>query len=157
SRGPLRAGPAGMNRAVVGRTTAGLVAYLRGRGTAGPVVIGYDARHGSAEFARDTAEIVAGGGLPALLLPGPLPTRVVAYAVRKYSASAGGMVTASHNPAQDNGYKVYLGGDMADGPAGVGAQIVPPADAEIEAAIGAVDRLRDVPRSSDWTAVGDEP
>lgn len=140
-RGPLRAGPLGMNRAVVGRAAAGLAAYLVGQRLSGPVVIGYDARHGSAQFARDTAEIVAGAGIPALLLPGALPTPVLAYAVRTLDAAAGVMVTASHNPPRDNGYKVYLGS---------GAQIVPPADADIEAAIENVHSLRSVPRSADW-------
>ncbi|HEY2174243.1 MAG TPA: phospho-sugar mutase [Mycobacteriales bacterium] len=155
-RGPMRAGPAGMNRAVVRRTAAGLAAYLRRRSATGPVVIGYDARHGSADFARDSAAVLAGAGLDARLLPRALPTPVLAFAVRALSASAGVMVTASHNPAQDNGYKVYLGGDLADGPAGDGAQIVPPADAEIEAEILAVDGLDGVPLSEDWIALGDE-
>jgi phosphomannomutase len=140
-RGPLRAGPMGMNRAVVGRAAAGLSAYLVAQRISGPVVIGYDARHGSAQFARDTAEIVAGAGISALLLPQALPTPVLAYAVRALRAAAGVMVTASHNPPQDNGYKVYLGS---------GAQIVPPADADIETAIEAVSALRSIPRSSEW-------
>ena len=155
-RGPMRAGPAGMNRAVVRRTAAGLAAYLRGRSASGPVVIGYDARHSSADFARDSAAVLAGAGLDARLLPAALPTPVLAYAVRALGASAGVMVTASHNPAQDNGYKVYLGGDLADGPAGDGAQIVPPTDADIEGEIVAVDRLDSVPLSPDWVRLGDE-
>lgn len=153
-RGPLRAGPAGMNRAVVGRAATGLAAWLTERQAGGPVVIGYDARHGSERFAIDSAELVAGAGFDALLLPGPLPTPVLAFAVRRLSASAGVMVTASHNPPEDNGYKVYLGADMADGPAGDGAQIVPPADEEIEAAIGRVTRLRDQPRADTWHRLG---
>ena len=148
-RGPLRAGPMGMNRAVVGRAAAGLAAYLVAERLSGPVVIGYDARHGSTQFARDTAEILAGAGLSARLLPRPLPTPVLAFAVRALDACAGVMVTASHNPPQDNGYKVYLGGSGA----GRGAQIVPPADARIEAAIAAVDRLADIPRSTGWSFV----
>jgi phosphomannomutase len=151
-RGPLRAGPMGMNRAVVGRAAAGLAHFLTTQGLTGPVVIGYDARHGSATFARDTAEIVAGAGLSAQVLPRALPTPVLAFAVRELDASAGVMVTASHNPPRDNGYKVYLGGAGV----GRGAQIVPPADADIEAAIAAVDRLADVPRSADWSWLGED-
>jgi phosphomannomutase len=136
-RGALGAGPARMNRVVVIRAAAGLVAFLREQGRAGGVVIGYDARHKSDAFARDTAEVVVGAGLPAYVLPRPLPTPVLAYAIRPLGASAGVMVTASHNPPQDNGYKVYLGD---------GTQIVPPADTEIAAHIHAVGALADVPR-----------
>ncbi|WP_106849617.1 phospho-sugar mutase [Blastococcus sp. Marseille-P5729] len=147
-RGPLRAGPNGMNRAVVGRAAAGLARYLDDVGAEGPVVIGYDARHGSREFALDTAQIVAGTGRTALLMPRELPTPVLAYAVGALDAAAGVMVTASHNPPQDNGYKVYLGG-----PLGLNAQIVPPADAEISDRIAAISSLADVPRSDDYRQV----
>jgi phosphomannomutase len=146
-RGPLRAGPNGMNRAVVRRTAAGVAAWLTRAAAGGPVVIGYDARHGSAEFAADSAAVLAGAGLDARLLPGPLPTPVLAHAVQLLGAAAGVMVTASHNPPQDNGYKVYA----ADG-----AQIVPPVDAEIEAATAAIGPLSTIPMSYAYVVLGDE-
>lgn len=152
-RGKLRAGPLGMNRVVVGRTAAGLAGWLVSRSPAGPVVIGYDARRGSARFARDTAEILVGAGLDARLFAAPVPTPMLAFAVRHTGACAGVMVTASHNPADDNGYKVYLGGDLA-GSIGAGAQIVPPVAREIEAAIDDVGRLVDVPREEGWSMLG---
>ena len=108
------------------------------------VVIGYDGRRNSDVFARDSAEIFAGAGLRAILMPRLLPTPVLAFAVRHFGAAAGVMVTASHNPPDDNGYKVYLGGDDD------GSQIVAPADAEIAAHIGRVAEAGDistVPRS----------
>ncbi|WP_436699533.1 phospho-sugar mutase [Nocardioides sp. BYT-33-1] len=140
-RGALGAGPNRMNRIVVLRAAAGLAAYLRDTGTAPgtPVVIGYDARHNSDVFAQDTAEVMAGAGLRPLLLPRPLPTPLLAFAIRELGCAAGVMVTASHNPPQDNGYKVYLGD---------GSQIVPPADSEIAARIAAVGSLESVPRAS---------
>ncbi|GHA14111.1 phosphomannomutase [Streptomyces tauricus] len=142
-RGELGAGPMRMNRAVVIRAAAGLAAYLKAKGqTDGLVVIGYDARHKSIDFARDTAAVMTGAGLRAAVLPRPLPTPVLAYAIRHLGAVAGVEVTASHNPPRDNGYKVYLGD---------GSQIVPPADAEIAAEIAAVTALADVPRpDSGW-------
>ncbi|MGC4995592.1 phospho-sugar mutase [Streptomyces sp. DT195] len=148
-RGELGAGPMRMNRAVVIRAAAGLAAYLKAKGeTGGLVVIGYDARHKSADFARDTAAVITGAGLRAAVLPRPLPTPVLAYAIRHLGAVAGVEVTASHNPPRDNGYKVYLGD---------GSQIVPPADAEIAAEIDAVRALADVPRpESGWEVLGDE-
>ncbi|WP_432020329.1 phospho-sugar mutase [Streptomyces sp. 1222.5] len=142
-RGELGAGPMRMNRGVVIRAAAGLAAYLKkngtphGDGTAGLVVIGYDARHKSADFARDTAAVMTGAGLRAAVLPRPLPTPVLAFAIRHLGAVAGVEVTASHNPPRDNGYKVYLGD---------GSQIVPPADAGIAAEIDAIASLHDVPR-----------
>jgi phosphomannomutase len=154
-RGRLRAGPNGMNLAVVTRAAAGLTGWLAAQGGEGPLVIGYDARHGSRAFAERTAEVATGAGREALLLPGPLPTPVLAYAVRALDAVAGVMVTASHNPPQDNGYKVYLGTGLG-GPAGAGAQIVPPADAGIEAAIRAVASADAVPLGGPGTILGEE-
>ncbi|MFD9095419.1 phospho-sugar mutase [Streptomyces collinus] len=152
-RGELGAGPMRMNRGVVIRAAAGLAAYLKKNGTphggadAGLVVIGYDARHKSADFARDTAAVMTGAGLRAAVLPRPLPTPVLAFAVRHLGAVAGVEVTASHNPPRDNGYKVYLGD---------GSQIVPPADAGIAAEIDAIASLHDVPRpESGWEILDD--
>ncbi|MWA13200.1 phospho-sugar mutase [Streptomyces sp. BA2] len=148
-RGELGAGPMRMNRTVVIRAAAGLAAYLKAEGqTDGLVVIGYDARHKSADFARDTAAVMTGAGLRAAVLPRPLPTPVLAFAIRHLGAVAGVEVTASHNPPRDNGYKVYLGD---------GSQIVPPADAEIAAQIDAVATLHDVPRpESGWETLADD-
>ncbi|MFJ9207295.1 phospho-sugar mutase [Streptomyces sp. NPDC102264] len=148
-RGELGAGPMRMNRAVVIRAAAGLAAYLRAQGHGdGLVVIGYDARYKSADFARDTAAVMTGAGLRAAVLPRPLPTPVLAFAVRHLGAVAGVEVTASHNPPQDNGYKVYLGG---------GSQIVPPADGGIAARIAAVGPLAGVARPDDgWEILGDD-
>lgn len=143
-RGPVRAGPNGMNRAVVRAVAAGLASWLDGKQIAGPVVIGYDARHGSADFADETARVVTGAGRRALLLPRPLPTPVLAHAVRALDAAAGVMVTASHNPPADNGYKVFLGASAA-GETGAGAQITSPVDAEIEAAVDALGPLSRIP------------
>lgn len=148
-RGELGAGPMRMNRSVVIRAAAGLAAYLKDKGrTGGLVVVGYDARHKSADFARDTAAVMTGAGLRAAVLPRPLPTPVLAFAIRHLGAVAGVEVTASHNPPRDNGYKVYLGD---------GSQIVPPADAEIAARIDAVAALHDVPRpDSGWETLADD-
>ena len=130
-RGRIEAGSARMNRVLVSQAAAGLAAYLleKARDVQPSVVIGYDGRKNSRVFAEDTAELMAGAGVRAILLPRLLPTPVLAFAVRHLDTSAGVMVTASHNPPQDNGYKVYLG-DEDDG-----SQIVPPADAEIAAHI----------------------
>ncbi|MEU7949563.1 phospho-sugar mutase [Micromonospora chalcea] len=154
-RGPLRAGPNGMNLAVVTQAAAGLVRWLAAPGGEGPLVIGYDARRGSLAFAERTAQVATGAGRPALLLPRPLPTPVLAFAVRQLGAVAGVMVTASHNPPQDNGYKVYLGAQLG-GELGAGAQIVPPADAGIEAAIRAVGPLAEVPLGPAGQVLGDD-
>ena len=147
-RGALGAGPNRMNRVVVIRAAAGLAAYLLDQGhQGGTVVVGYDARHCSDVFAEDTAAVMVGAGLKAVLLPRPLPTPLLAYAIRALGCVAGVMVTASHNPPQDNGYKVYLGD---------GSQIVPPADAEISARIDAVGPLAGVRRAGGWTRLGEE-
>jgi phosphomannomutase len=147
-RGALGAGPNRMNRAVVIRTAAGLTAYLQETSPEPLVVIGRDARHNSDVFAADTAAVVVAAGGRAMVLPRPLPTPVLAFAIRHLGADAGVMVTASHNPAQDNGYKVYLGD---------GSQIVPPSDAEIAAHIAVVGLVADVPRAdSGWTTLNDD-
>ncbi|MGY1437643.1 phospho-sugar mutase [Streptomyces reniochalinae] len=154
-RGELGAGPMRMNRSVVIRAAAGIAAHLRAhraggtaRGEAPLVVVGYDARYKSADFARDTAAVMVGAGLRAAVLPSPLPTPVLAFAVRHLGAAAGIMVTASHNPPRDNGYKVYLGD---------GLQIVPPADGQIADEIAAVGPLAGVPRAeSGWQVLGAE-
>jgi phosphomannomutase len=147
-RGPLRAGPAGMNAAVVTRAAAGLARYLAENGHAGGgVVIGYDARRRSDEFAHISAAVLSGAGFAVQVLPKALPTPVLSFAVRHLGCAAGVMVTASHNPPDDNGYKVYL----ADG-----AQLVPPADRLIETAIAAVGPAREVPVSDDWLTLGDD-
>ena len=148
-RGPLQPGPRGMNRVVIGQTTAGLAQYLLEHrstesGKTLRVVVGCDARTNSDIFAADTAAIMAGYGLEAIALPEKLPTPVLAFAVRYLNADAGVMVTASHNPPQDNGYKVYLGG------ADEGSQIIPPVDSDIEKLIAGVAhsiRWADIPRS----------
>ncbi|GAA4226339.1 phosphomannomutase [Streptosporangium album] len=146
-RGELGAGPNRMNRVTVMRAAAGLARVL---GPGRHVVIGYDARHKSDVFARDTAAVLTGAGLRASVLPGPLPTPVLAFAVRHLGADAGVTVTASHNPPRDNGYKVY----WSDG-----SQIVPPVDAEISAAIDAVGQVSGLPLGSPgdpaWTALDD--
>jgi len=136
-----------MNRVVVIRAAAGLAAYLK-RNLASPsVVIGYDARHNSEVFARDTAEVMTGAGFQAFTLPRPLPTPLLAFAIRELGCVAGVMVTASHNPPQDNGYKVYLGD---------GSQIVPPADQEIAEQIAAVGSVADIARGDGGEVLGDE-
>jgi phosphomannomutase len=147
-RGPLRAGPAGMNAAVVTRAAAGLARHLTDSGHAGGgVVVGFDARRRSDEFARITAQVLAGAGFAVQVLPKALPTPVLSFAVRHLGCVAGVMVTASHNPPDDNGYKVYLGD---------GAQLVPPADRHIEAAISAVGPAREVQLSDEWLTLGDD-
>ncbi len=150
-RGALGPGPNRMNRVVVTRAAAGLAAYLRDEGPpAGSgrgrlrVVVGYDARHLSDVFARDTAEVMAGAGIETMVLPRALPTPVLAYAVRELGCAAGVMVTASHNPPEDNGYKVFLGD---------GSQIASPADVAVAARIAEVGAHEEVPRSDAWTTL----
>jgi phosphomannomutase len=141
-RGAVAAGPNRMNRATVTAATAALAGWLLARdpgAASAGVVIGCDARHRSDEFAAQAAKVLAGAGLRVHMLPGQEPTPLLAYAVRFLQAAAGVMITASHNPPADNGYKVYSGD---------GAQIVPPADADIEAAIAALGPLSEVPVAS---------
>ncbi|GAA4892110.1 phospho-sugar mutase [Streptomonospora salina] len=148
-RGRLGAGPNRMNRVTVMRAAAGVAQWA---GSGATVVIGYDARHRSADFARDSAAVLAGAGCTALLLPRPLPTPVLAFTVRDLGADAGIMVTASHNPPEDNGYKVYTGGTGED----AGSQIVPPADTDISAAIDAAGPVDTLPLSQEWRVLGEE-
>jgi len=156
-RGAVAAGPNRMNRAVVRAATAAVAGWLlgptaaraaaaarngpgggvpRGAGDAVSVVVGCDARHRSAEFAGEAARVLAGAGIAVHMLPQPGPTPLLAFAVRHLAASAGVMITASHNPAADNGYKLYLSD---------GAQVIPPADAEIEARMASLGPLSQIP------------
>ena len=163
-RGALGAGPNRMNRVLVAQAAAGFAAFLVARaggqgggdghdsGRTPSIVIGYDGRKNSDVFARDTAEIMTAAGVTTTLLPRALPTPVLAFAVRHLDVAAGVMVTASHNPANDNGYKVYLGDLDA------GSQIVGPVDGEIAAEIErvAAGSIADLPRSDDYHTAGDE-
>lgn len=142
-RGPLGPGPAAMNHIVVAKAAAGLAQYVKDTGGS-TIVIGYDARRNSQAFAELTAAIAAGAGLTAEVLPRKLPTPVLAYAIKARGADAGVVVTASHNPPQDNGYKVYLGDGM---------QIVSPADVEIAARIAAQPAFDQIPTSDDWVTL----
>jgi phosphomannomutase len=146
-RAELGWGPLRMNRVVVTQAAAGLARFLIDTGRSRSVVIGYDGRVNSDVFARDSAEVMRGLGLEVTLLPSALPTPVLAFAVRHLDVGAGVMVTASHNPPRDNGYKVYLGQDDD------GSQIVPPVDGEIAAAIDTVaaGSVTDLPRGTDYT------
>lgn len=157
-RGALGPGPRRMNRAVVIQTTAGFAEFLlerarRGETSSPPsIVIGYDGRVNSDVFARDVAEVMAGAGISVTLFPEPVPTPATAFAVRNLDASAGVMVTASHNPPRDNGYKVYLGD------ADQGSQIIPPDDAAIARHIdaAAARSLDSFPLAEDYRVVGPE-
>ena len=136
-RGVVAAGPNRMNRAVVRAATAAVAGWLASEGTASPgVVLGCDARHRSAEFAEEAAGVLAGAGIAVHMLPRPCPTPLLAFAVRQLGMAAGVMITASHNPAADNGYKLYLSD---------GAQVIPPADADIEKRIAGLGPLARVP------------
>jgi phosphomannomutase len=136
-RGVVAAGPNRMNRAVVRAATAAVAGWLAGTSAAGAgVVVGCDARHRSAEFAEEAAGVLAGAGIAAHMLPRPGPTPLLAFAVRHLGVAAGVMITASHNPAADNGYKLYLSD---------GAQVIPPADAEIEKRIADLGPLTQIP------------
>jgi len=153
-RGPVRPGPSGMNRAVVGRTAAAIAMYMKERGLHS-VVIGRDARHGSEDFTTETAEIMSGTGMDVFVLPRPLPTPVLAFATNELKCDVGIMVTASHNPPQDNGYKVYLGG-IVDGVNYRGSQIVSPTDETIASHIAANKMLSSQPRGNKWSIVGED-
>jgi phosphomannomutase len=153
-RGPIRPGPSGMNRAVVGRAAAGIVAYMKERHLTS-VVIGRDARYGSEDYTFETAEIMSGAGMKVYVLPRPLPTPVLAFATNELGCDVGIMVTASHNPPQDNGYKVYLGGTV-DGIEYRGSQIVSPTDVSIAQKIDAITSLKAQPRGKVWTVLGEE-
>src|SRR5947209_5464131 len=141
-RGPVRGGPDAMNLAVVLRATWA-VANVLGHPAGARVVVGGDARRGSAAFATAAAEVLAAQGYSVLLLPLPVPTPVVAFAVRHSGAVAGIQITASHNPPADNGYKVYFGG---------GIQIVSPTDRRIEAAMADAPPADEIARTPVTTA-----
>lgn len=153
-RGPIGPGPSCMNRAVVGRAAAGIAAYMKERGMKS-VVIGRDARHGSEDFTIETAEIMSGAGMNVFILPRPLPTPVLAFATSHLNCDIGIMVTASHNPPQDNGYKVYIG-PTADGINYAASQIINPTDQFIAAEISDVTSLSSQPRDTKWTVLNED-
>jgi len=147
-RGALGAGPNRMNRVTVLQAASGLAQYLVQQGFAGrKVVIGFDARYNSDVFADDTARVMSGAGLEPVIFSHVVPTPVLAFAIRYLDASAGVMVTASHNPPQDNGYKVYLGD---------GRQIVSPVDEQISKLIKTVTDVREIVQGSLGTFVSDD-
>jgi phosphomannomutase len=151
-RGPMGPGPSRMNRAVVSRAAAGIASYMQERGLTS-VVIGRDARYGSEDFTFESAAIFSGAGILVYVLPRPFPTPVLAYAVRDLQVDCGIMVTASHNPPQDNGYKVYLGG-VVDGINYNASQIVSPADEQISTHIA--QKNYELNRGTDWTILKDD-
>jgi len=153
-RGPIGPGPSCMNQAVVGRTAAGIVQYMKARSLTS-VVIGRDARHGSDLFEELSAQIFAGAGFTVSILPRPLPTPVLAFAVNEIGADVGIMVTASHNPGSDNGYKVYLGGTV-DGVNYRGSQIISPADKQISAEIEKIKSLKTIARAQTWKILSED-
>ena len=153
-RGPIGPGPSCMNQAVVGRTAAGIVQYMKARSLTS-VVIGRDARHGSDLFEELSAQIFAGAGFKVSVLPRPLPTPVLAFAVNEIGADVGIMVTASHNPGSDNGYKVYLGGTV-DGVNYRGSQIISPADKQISAEIEKIKSLKTIARAQTWKILSED-
>jgi phosphomannomutase len=153
-RGPIGPGPSCMNQAVVGRTAAGLVKFMQERSLTS-VVIGRDARHGSEIFEKISAEIFSGAGFKVSVLPRPLPTPVLAFAVNELGADVGVMVTASHNPGSDNGYKVYLGG-VVDGVTYRGSQIISPADKQISTHIKSIESLKLVKRDTSWQVLDED-
>jgi phosphomannomutase len=153
-RGPIGAGPSCMNRAVVGRAAAGIASYMAKRGMKS-VVIGRDARYGSEDYTFESAQILSGAGMDVYILPRPLPTPVLAFATSHLKCDVGIMVTASHNPPQDNGYKVYIG-PTADGINYATSQIVNPTDGFIASEIDAVTSLKSLPRGDKWTVLGED-
>lgn len=153
-RGPIGAGPSCMNRAVVGRAAAGIASYMAQRGMKS-VVIGRDARYGSEDYTQESAEILSGAGMDVYILPRPLPTPVLAFATAHLKCDVGIMVTASHNPPQDNGYKVYIG-PTADGINYATSQIINPTDGYIASEIDAVTSLKALPRGNKWTVLGED-
>jgi phosphomannomutase len=153
-RGPVGPGPSRMNRAVVGRTAAGIASYMKARAMT-RVVIGRDARYGSEDFTKESAEIFAGAGFEVFVLPRPLPTPVLAFATAELKCDVGVMVTASHNPPQDNGYKVYIG-PTADGIDYSASQIISPTDGFIAKEITAITSLAKIARGKNWTVLGEE-
>lgn len=153
-RGPVGPGPSAMNRAVVGRASAGIAAYMKSHGMKS-VVVGQDARHGSSEFTHETATIMSGAGMDVYVLPRPLPTPVLAFATNYLKCDIGIMVTASHNPREDNGYKVYVG-PTADGINYAASQIVSPTDQLMADYIAAVTSLKSQPRGANWKIVGED-
>jgi phosphomannomutase len=153
-RGPVGPGPSCMNRAVVGRAAAGIASYMKKRNMK-TVVIGRDARYGSEDFTFESAEIFSGAGMQVFVLPRPLPTPVLAFATSYLQCDIGIMVTASHNPPQDNGYKVYVG-PAADGITYAASQIINPTDTYMAAEIAAITSLAAQPRSRTWTVLGED-